>query len=125
MQMEIYNKIKDFLLDLGVDDVGFCELDSSPIENQSELKYAVSIMVKLPTAVLKTIEDRPTISYFHEYRSANALLDSITFKLSRYIEKLGYLAFPVPASQSTADDKSSYKSIFSHNAPQIYRGLVL
>ena len=121
--MEIYNKIKDFLLDLGVDDVGFCELDSSPIENQSELKYAVSIMVKLPTAVLKTIEDRPTISYFHEYRSANALLDSITFKLSRYIEKLGYLAFPVPASQSTADDKSSYKSIFSHKCAANLSGL--
>ena len=123
MENLIQENIKEFLINLGVDDVGFCELDCSPIENQSELKYAVSIMVKLPTAVLKTIENRPTISYFHEYRSANAFLDNVTFRLSRYIEKLGYLAFPVPASQSTADDKSAYRSIFSHKQSANLSGL--
>ena len=105
-------KVKEFALNLGVDLVGFSSLGFSPIKNQSNLKYAVTIAVKLPDAVLKTIEDRPTIAYFHEYRTANAFLDNSTFKIARFIENLGYLAFPIAASQSLPE--SDYSSLFSH-----------
>ncbi len=110
--MEIINRIKQFALDLGVDLVGVCNLGFSPIENVKSLKSAVSIAVKLPDATLKTIEDRPTIAYFHEYRTANAFLDNSTFKIARFIEKQGHLAFPIAASQSLPN--SEYQSLFSH-----------
>ncbi len=115
--------LKDTLLNLGADLVGFSKLDKSPIVNQENLIYAITVAVKLPDAVLKTIEERPTIEYFHAYRTANALLDRITFLGARLIEKQGFNAFPIPASQSTADDKSSYRGAFSHKTGARLSGL--
>lgn len=115
--------LKEKLINLGADLVGFSHIERSPILNQNDLCYAVSIAVKLPDAVLKTIDKKPTMEYFHEYRTANALLDRLSFLLSREIEKLGFLAFPIAASQSTADDKSSYRGTFSHKLAARLAGL--
>ncbi len=115
--------LKQNLIDLGADLVGFSHLEKSPINNQPELVYAITVAVKLPDAVLKTIDNRPTISYFHEYRSANALLDSITFRGARLLEKQGYSSYPIPASQSTAEDKSLYKGTYQHKTPARLSGL--
>ena len=116
-------ELEQNLINMGADLVGFSNIKTSPIDGQSELTYAITVAVKLPDAVLKTIEERPTISYFHEYRSANALLDSITFRLARILEKQGYSAFPIPASQSTADDKQAFKGVFQHKTAARLAGL--
>ena len=106
-------ELKNYILGLSADEVGFCKHNLKAPYNL-DLPYAVTVAVKLPDAVLKTIDGKPTISYFHAYRTANAMLDEIAFKTCRFIEKLGYNAFPIGASQSTADDKSSYRGLFSH-----------
>ena len=116
-------KLKENLMNLGADLVGFSKLENSPIKDQPNLIYAVTVAVKISDAVLKTIDLRPTQEYFHEYRSANALLDRITFLGARFIENLGYNAFPIAASQSTSDDKSSYRGIFSHKTGATLSGL--
>lgn len=108
-----YDKFKQDIFDLGADIVGFCKIDNETASKQN-FKYAISIGIKLPDAVLKTIDERPTISYFHSYRTANAYLDNVAFKICRMIEKLNYSAFPIAASQSTADDKNSYRGLFPH-----------
>lgn len=113
--MENQLKIKNLILSLGGDLVGFCKHDIEVIKGQN-LPYAITIAVKLPDAILKTITDKPTISYFHSYRTANALLDQIAFRVSSEVEKLGYNAYPIAASQSTADDKTSYRAVYSHKA---------
>ncbi len=121
--MTLQEKIKEKLIDLGADLVGFSKLDYSPIKNQQNLIYAITICLKLPDAVLKTIEDKPTMEYFHEYRTANAILDSIIFKGARFIESLGYNAFPIGASQSTADNKEEYRATFPHKTGARLSGL--
>ncbi|MBQ3235162.1 MAG: epoxyqueuosine reductase [Clostridia bacterium] len=117
------NLIRERLLKEGADLVGFSRLPKSPIKDQENLIYAVTIAVKLPDAVLKTINEKPTIEYFHSYRTANALLDRIAFLGARFIESFNYNAFPIPASQSTADDKSSYRGAFSHKTGARLSGL--
>ncbi len=117
------NLLKQELCSLGADLVGFSKIPTSVIKDQPNLIYAITIAVKLPDAVLKTIEERPTIEYFHTYRTVNALLDKITFLGARLIEKQGYNAFPIPASQSTADDKSAYRGVFSHKTGARLSGL--
>ena len=116
-------ELKEKLFDMGADLVGFSKLKTPPISTNENLIYAVTVAVKLPDCVLQTITDRPTISYFHEYRSANALLDSITFRCARLLEKAGYNGYPIAASQSTADDKDSYKAVFSHKTAGRLSGL--
>lgn len=117
------NLIKQKCIELGADLVGFSNLEKSPIEDQPELINAITVAVKLPNAVLKTIKERPSQEYFHEYRSANAVLDRITFLCSRYVEDLGYQAFPIAASQSTSDDKASYRGLFPHKTGGVLSGL--
>ncbi len=113
-------EIQNYLENLGADLVGFSNLGESAIKGQN-LSYAVTIALKIPDAILKTIEDRPSIEYFHEYRTANTLLDGMSFKLSRFIEKLGYNAFPIGASQS--DPNSKYEGVFSHKKGARLSGL--
>ena len=106
------NLLKEKLIEYGADLVGFSCIETCPIKNQN-LCYAITVAVKINDAVLKTIESKPTIEYFQQYRAVNALLDQITLKGARFIERQGYNAFPIAASQSTADDTSSYRAVFS------------
>lgn len=119
----IKKSLKEFLISEGADLVGFSKLNFTPIKDQEELVYAITVAVKLPDAVLKTIKDKPTMEYFHEYRTANALLDRIVFLGSRFLEKQGYKAFPIGASQSTNDDKGAYKGTFPHKTGARLSGL--
>jgi epoxyqueuosine reductase QueG len=68
--------------------------------------------VRLSDAVLGEIEDRPTQLYFHHYRQANVFLDRVAFGLAHLIQKMGYHALPIPASQII--DWENQKGHLSH-----------
>lgn len=113
------NKLKQLALELGADIIGFCKLPASPIP---ELRYAVSFGVKLSDTVLKTIENAPSFVYFQHYRAANALLDQIAFRLGREIEKAGFSALPIAASQSLGKD-NPYRGVLPHKTAAVLAGL--
>lgn len=115
-------ELEKFVLEQGAVLVGGCELDSSPILGQENLKYAFSFAVKLTDSVLKTIENGPSFSYFQHYRAANALLDQIAFRLAREIEKAGFRAFPIAASQSLGKD-NPYRGVTPHKTAAVLSGL--
>ena len=60
---------------------------------------AISMGVKLSDAVVEEIADRPTALYFHLYRQANYLLDRVAMRVAMELERAGYVALAVPASQ--------------------------
>ena len=115
-------QLKDFAAEWGADLIGFCQLDTSPIQEMPSLKYAVSIVIKLSDAVLQTIEDAPSFVYFQHYRTANAMLDNIAFRLTRKIEEAGHLALPVAASQSLGKN-NPYRGIVAHKTIAALSGL--
>ncbi len=117
-QEQLYKLAKE----LNADMVGSCELPSSPILQQPDLKYALSIGVKLSDAVLKTIDGAPSFVYFQHYRTANTKLDQIAFTLAREIEKAGFWAMPVAASQSLGKN-NPYRGILSHKTAAVLSGL--
>lgn len=108
--------------DLGADIIGFCDLGKSPIAKLPSLRYAVSIGVKLSDSVLKTIENAPSFMYFQHYRAANALLDTIAFRLAREIEKRGGESFPIAASQSLGKN-NPYRGVYPHKTAAVLSGL--
>lgn len=63
------------------------------------LPWAIVIAVRVSRAVLSTLEDGPNLLYFHHYRQLNAHLDHGAAVISAEIERQGYSALPVPASQ--------------------------
>ena len=114
--------ITELAKELGADLVGFCAFETAPTYLAPHLTHAVSIAVKLSDAVLSTITDAPTYIYFQHYRTANALLDSIAFRLARQIEKMGYSAMPVAASQSQGKN-APYQGVVSHKTVAVKSGL--
>ena len=119
---EIQKRLSLLAKEWGADLVGFCAYEDSPTQLAPNLRYAMSIGVKLSDAVLSTIGDAPTYIYFQHYRTANALLDSIAFRLSREIEKLGYEAMPIAASQSQGKE-APYEGVVPHKTAAVLSGL--
>lgn len=115
---DIQEKLKTLAKSLGAELVGFCKLDK-PVMGFS---YAVSLGVKLADAVLKTIDGAPSFVYFQHYRTANALLDTIAFRVAREIEKSGHLALPVAGSQSLGKN-NPYRGVIPHKTVAVLSGL--
>lgn len=120
--MEQQKELEQFVLEQGAALVGGCDLGVSPINTQAGLRYAFSIAVKLSDAVLRSIDGAPSYMYFQHYRTANALLDSIAFRLANKIETLGYNAFPVAASQSLGKN-NPYVGVVPHKTVAVKAGL--
>lgn len=58
------NEIKEFLFSKGVSDVGFSYIDNA---DTGDLKYAVSIVIRLSDAIIDEIDGAPTPTYFNHY----------------------------------------------------------
>ncbi|MBQ8296059.1 MAG: epoxyqueuosine reductase [Clostridia bacterium] len=118
----VQTQLKTQATEWGADLVGFCELNHAPLLSLPNHRFAVSIAVKLSDAVLSTIEGAPSFVYFQHYRAANALLDQIAFRLCRSIEKQGFSALPIAASQSLGKN-NPYRGILPHKTAAVLSGL--
>ncbi len=100
-----YQSLKKFCLQEGADLFGVADISgikqgflfSSEIINR--ITAAVSLGCALSKGVLYDVGSAPTRLYFHHYRMVNAFLDQLALKTAKYIERKGYLAVPVAASQ--------------------------
>ena len=117
--MNMQRTLKTCAQNLGADLIGFCKLNNPPI---ATLPYAVSIAVKISDAILSTVNNAPSYAYFQHYRTANALLDQISFRLASEIEKAGFQAFPVAASQSQGK-QNPYDGVVAHKTAAVLSGL--
>ena len=120
--MHVQDELKKLAKEYGAAIVGFCQLPSPPLQEFPQLRYALSVGVKLSDCVLQTIDNAPSFVYFQHYRTANALLDNVAFRLARDIEKKGYLAMPVAASQSLGKN-NPYCGILPHKTAAVKSGL--
>ena len=101
---------QDFLKEVGrrsgIDLLGVADIRKQqgcfyelPGELLARLFFAVVIGVRVSPTVLDTLKDGPNAIYYHHYRQLNFLLDRVALKIAGEIEKLGYGALPIPASQ--------------------------
>ena len=114
--MSIREEITQMLLAEGVAEVGFSHMEEVPYEG---LCTAVTLVVRLLDPVVDGIDTAPTKDYFHHYRTVNAYLDRLTLKTCLMLERAGFRAAPIPASQSV----SEYAGIFPHKAAAVSAGL--
>lgn len=113
----MYEEIKKALLTGGAAIVGTSYQEETPFDG---LHYAISFGIKLSDAVIDTIgEDGPSKTYFHHYRTVNSLLDQLALKAVIDIEKAGFSAANVPASQSV----EGYRGLFSHKKAAVAANL--
>jgi epoxyqueuosine reductase QueG len=115
--------LREMLLQNGADLVGFSYVRDELPEELKMYPYAVTIVRKLAKAVTNTIQGAPTMIYFQHYRMTNTKLDLLALDAVSFIEKQGYLALPIAASQSTPDAKEEYKGVFPHKTGAVKAGL--
>lgn len=100
-----YANLKKFCLDEGIDLFGVADIsklhDEFKIAPQvaQKLDRAICLGVRLSGAVLSEIDVVPTKLYFHHYKIVNSFLDFIALRLCNMIQKQGYLALAIPATQ--------------------------
>ncbi len=118
--MNIQEELKEYLLNEGAADVGFCKVEDGDF---GECKYAVSVVVHLSDAIVDEIGAEPTHTYFNHYRSVNAFIDSLLFKCGNFLQKRGYKYITVAASQSINKDGWNYNGRYSHKKVAALSGL--
>lgn len=122
-----YSALKEFSQAQGIDLFGVADIIK--IKNEfrlspktlQNLDKAVCLGVMLSQAALSEIEDAPTKLYFHHYRTANNFLDQAALKLCNFIQKKGYSALAIPASQIVDWEKQS--GHLSHKKLGVLAGL--
>ena len=112
--------LEDFIKDLGIDHFGFAAVPEK-YRPFPHLPTAVSLGVPLSKTVVASIHGGPTKTYFHHYRTTNTHLDNAAFRLMLFIEKQGYNAVYVPASQTV--DSDGIRGLFSHKMAAVLSGL--
>jgi len=102
----MHNELQEIIISSGITAFGFGYIDdlrpyfdALPLEQTEGLSYGISIGVRLSDPVLDGIKTGPTYHYLHHYRMLNLLLDQTALKLSLAIQREGYNAMPIPASQ--------------------------
>ncbi len=109
--------LKIFLFENGADLFGVADLKRYESEFTNSLirkgiNLGIVIGVRLSKAILEEIVDHPTPEYYHHYRQINIFLDQIAIRLTNFIQKKGFSAFPIPASQIVNWEKQ--KGVISH-----------
>lgn len=82
---------------------------------------AISLGKGLLDSVLEDIQDKPTPLYFHHYRQMNFFLDRGAFLLADRLQKAGFAALPIPASQII--DWKNQRAHTSHKKVGLLAGL--
>ena len=100
-----YSALMKFCFKEGIDLFGVGDISQvrsefkiSPKVSQN-LDKAICLGVMLSGAVLSEIDIVPTKLYFHHYKIVNSFLDHIALRLCNMIQKKGYLALAIPATQ--------------------------
>ena len=122
-----YSALHKFSQAQGIDLFGVADI--SKIKNEfrlspktlQDLDKAVCLGVMLSHAALSEIEDSPTKLYFHHYRTVNMFLDQAALKLCNFIQKKGYSALAIPASQIVDWEKQA--AHLSHKKLGVLAGL--
>ncbi len=100
-----YSALKKFCRDEGIDLFGVADI--TRIKNEfkispktlQDLDKAVCLGVMLSGSILSEIEELPTKLYFHHYKIVNSFLDHVALKLCNIIQKKGFSALAIPATQ--------------------------
>jgi epoxyqueuosine reductase QueG len=122
-----YSALKKICLKEGLDLFGVADI--SAIKNEfkispqtlANLDQAICLGVRLSQSILSEMEQKPTKLYFHHYKIINSFLDQAALKLGNVIQKKGYAALAIPATQIIDWEKNT--AHLSHRKLGVLAGL--
>lgn len=117
--------LKELALCEGASLVGIADISDIVDRPCKEMTYALSIAVRLSDAVFDDVREgmTPTHTYFHQYRTTNAYIDQLLYRIGLKMQDEGYRVMQVAASQSISKDGNGFQALLSHRAAAIRAGL--
>jgi len=110
--------------DNGGEIVGIGDIRGHEPAGYGTLSRSISFGIRLSDAIMEGIRLGPTPEYFHHYRTVNRLIDEISLKITILLQRQGYQALPVAASQSINHREGDpYQGLFSHRMAATLGGL--
>ena len=94
------------------------QISSRTLQN---LDKAICLGLRLSQSILSEMEEKPTKLYFHHYKIINSFLDQTALKLGNIIQKKGYAALAIPATQIIDWEKNT--AHLSHRRLGVQAGL--
>lgn len=86
---DLNRRLEALLRESGADLVGFADMKDVP---EAGLPFGVSVGVRLPPAIVRSIADGPNRSYYDAYNDINARLDRIVTAGAEYLISQGFQA---------------------------------
>lgn len=98
---KIISFLKNWEVDLfGIADIREARKDFNLAESVKNLfSQAIVLARRVLSSALEDIVGHPTQLYFHHYRQLNNELDRLALRMASFIEREGFQALPIPASQ--------------------------
>ncbi len=121
--MHKQEELLQLLTGLGASFIGFSDVSGKTACSFKSLHYAATIGLRLSDSIIDEITDKPTFTYFHHYRTVNAMLDQIALRGTMFIQQCGFDAVAVPASQTVNDMGDPYMGVFPHKTAAVLSGL--
>lgn len=117
--------LKELALKHGANLVGIADISDIEDLPYPHLNKALVIAVRLSDEIWNEVGalQSPTHPYFHHYRTANAYIDQLLFKVGLEMQAAGIPLVQVAASQSISKNGSGLQALFSHRAAAIRAGL--
>ncbi len=112
------DELISLLSENGADLIGFAELSEL---SEPEEKYGISIAVKLPREIARSIMTGPTRAYFDQYHELNGVLDRAVTKGAEYLRSCG-----CHATAQTTDsvvEFGTYRTRMPHKTVAVRAGL--
>lgn len=107
--------LKNCLLENGASQVGFARLSGS------QYVSGISILLRIPADVVRSIDDGPNMAYFDQYHILNAQLDKLATLGARYIQETGFNALPMTTDK--VKEYGNYMTELPHKTVATLAGL--
>lgn len=115
---------EEYLSQRGIAQIGYSDLTGIVPERYRAFPYGITLVWRLLDGIVDEVCNlhSPTYTYYQHYRAINGELDSLTLWLATQLERSGYRAVPIGASQSV-HDMGHYAGAFQHKTAAVRAGL--
>lgn len=116
--MSISDEIREYLTDKGASSVGFADITAIDI---SYMKSGISIVMKIPPDIIRSITAGPTMAYYDAYHNLNEKLNILAEEGASFIRSAGYEA--IAQTTQHVKEYGEYRTALPHKTVATLSGL--
>ncbi len=120
---DVIKEIQTLINTMGGSFSGFSKIKDFLPQQLQNYPYAITFGIRLSDAIIDEIDHKPTFTYFNHYRSVNALIDQISLRVVLLLNREGYNAYSIAASQSIPTSNVPYSGVIPHKTGAVHSGL--